>query len=444
MERPYPRSKRVRAWPLLGLAIFLAALMALPRGGGDGPHDAAATVARLLAQDSEHEVSALRALSELGRSGLEPMFDALVADRTPGAAGQDVPLTSSQRGLLRRAMGATEPGLLRAFLANSLERDPQQRAFEEALLVFGPRARSQDLRFLLDVTLSGLEHGCDPAVLGAACEEVFADALERLPQAWLELPGIWRATPEALQPAMVRAVGRSGDPVGLRFLAGLLGSTDDQDENVLAAMIELAQRSQVPQGDDVCEPLRRLVEWGNSTRAQSAAVVLGVLRDEGAIPALIDALDGESRGLQNQAGRALEAITGLSFRNEPRRWRAWYEEEHAWFEEHGDAALEALHSEEETRAFESVRSLARRRLHRQEIAEELATLLGHESPSLRRCIPGALAQLGSTKVVPALVDALEDEDAEVARGACKALGTLTGLDLPQEPEAWRSALLPGQ
>ncbi len=437
---PRPTRRRAQAWPLLGLALFLTALMALPRAGGNPDSEAAAVVARLLAQDAAQEAAVLRSLCALGRNGLDPMFAALLEDRLPGDPGRVVPLSDSQRALLRRAMAASEPGLLRAFLTSALERDPVPRAFLETLLVFGPRARSQDQRFLIDTAARGLERGGDPQALFGACEEALAGVLVRSPRSQADLPGLWRSSPSGFQAVIAGAVTRAGDPAGLRFLAGLLGATDEQDGLVLAAMTQLVSHPGLPASDDVCEPLRRLLAQGGAARIQSAAILLGKLGDEEAIPWLIEALENDSRGVQNQAGRALEEITGLSFRNEPRRWRAWYEEELAWFEERGESALEALHSEQEQEVFEAVRTLARRRLHRQEIAEELSALLAHDSVSLRRVVPGALAQIGSAVAVPALIDTLDDPDPDVARIGWKALEALTGLDLPLDPEAWRSAV----
>ncbi len=440
-SRQRPGRSPLRVWPLALILAVLSALMALPWIGGDAEREAEGIVARVLAQDVAQEALALRTLSSLGPTGIEVMFAALVQDRVPVATKEASGLSESQRALLRRALSSVEAQPLRSFLSNALEQERDPRAATEALAVLGPCASREDLRFMLEAAVRGLELGGALEHVQPALEEALSGPLAREPRAFAELPQLWRRSRPELQPAIVNAVAAAGSPAGLPFLAGLLGRSDELDEVVLAAMLRLAQMATPPVSEEVAGPLRRVIERGSAARIQSAAITLGRLQDEEAIPLLIDALEHESRGVQNQAARGLEQITGLSFRNEPTRWRAWYEQELAWFEEHGERSLQALHSERSEEVFEAVRTLAKRKLFRHQTAENLALLLNHESRSIRLVVPPALTQLGSPVAVPLLIDSLLDADEETARSAWNALKSLTGLELPLDHEAWRAAAL---
>ncbi len=441
MEGSRQRSGRslLPAWPLALILALLSALVALPWIGGDAERETEAIVARMLAQDVAQEartIRTLRTLASFGPRGIEVMFAALVHDSVPLGTQEAPGLSESQRALLRRALSSMEAQPLRSVLSGALEQERDPRAAIEALAVLGPCARREDLRFMLEAAVRGLELGGALEHVQPALEEALSGPLAREPRAFAELPQLWRRSSPELQPAIVNAVAAAGSPAGLPFLAGLLGRSDELDEVVLAAMLSLAQGATPPVSEEVAGPLHRMIERGSAARIQSAAITLGRLQDEEAIPLLIDSLEHESRGVQNQAARALERITGLSFRNEPTRWRAWYEQELGWFEEHGERSLEALLSERSEEVFEAVRTLAKRKLFRHQTADQLAPLLEHESHSIRRVVPHALAQLGSTVALPVLIDSLLDADEETARSSWNALKSLTGLELPFDHEAW--------
>ena len=118
------------------------------------------------------------------------------------------------------------------------------------------------------------------------------------------------------------------------------------------------------------------------------------------------------------------------------RWVAWHEAEQRWFEEDAPDVLADLASEDDARVLAAVRELASHRLHRDELAEALAELLGHGTPSVRLCACSALQSLGSPLALPALVRALGDEDEAVARAAWSTLRRMTGLELPLDEALW--------
>ena len=147
--------------------------------------------------------------------------------------------------------------------------------------------------------------------------------------------------------------------------------------------------------------------------------------------------------MQSRAVRALQEITDLSFKGSVSRWQAWYEEEQAWFDGEAGNAFDALRGGSDAEIFAALRSLSKRRLHREEIASGIASLLDHPTPAMRVLACQSLAQLKSPAAVLFLIDALHDGSDEVAEGALGALRALTGLDLPLDATAWERACAPG-
>ena len=281
----------------------------------------------------------------------------------------------------------------------------------------------------------------EPAPVDESADVFFQEVvslLERGKSGYAELPALWNRAPRH-RASLVRAVGQAGEIEGLRFLKGVFG----QDEAVQAVLLmEIARLAPVADADlarDLAEPIRWQLRSGETKLVQTAAMAVGRLGDEESIPLLITLLEEGSGGMRVHATRALEAITGVSLRDDPVRWSAWYERENLWFEENVDELFEQLDSQHEEVIFGAVRGLAKMRLHRDETAARLLALLDHDSPSVRRIACQALGQLGSRAAVPPLIDLLVDDDEGVAQSAWVALRWLTGLELPMDHAVWRQA-----
>lgn len=259
-------------------------------------------------------------------------------------------------------------------------------------------------------------------------------------RSYAELPRLWRRAP-SLRPALARAVGEAQNREGLRFLASVLGEDPEVDPVLLSEIGRLAPLADVGLALDVAEPLRWVAKSSNDVTAIQASVfALGRLHDEESIPLLIALLDDGSGGVRTRAARALEEITGLSYRDDSARWTAWFESEQDWFDDHADELLYQLESETEEEVFDAVRGLAKVRLHRDEVANEILMLLQDENPSVRRLACQGLSQLGSPVAVMPLVECLADQDDSVVQSAWIALRWLTGLNLPAEDQqAWLEA-----
>jgi len=258
-------------------------------------------------------------------------------------------------------------------------------------------------------------------------------------RSYAELPSLWRRAP-SLRKSLVRAVGEAQDRRGLKFLAGALGEDADVDGIILSEIGRLAPLADVELAGDVAEPLRWVARSADDVTAiQSSVYALGRLHDEESIPLLIALLEESSSGVRTRAARALEEITGLSYRDDPERWIAWYDNEQCWYEEHIDQLLMQLESGEEEQVFDAVRGLAKLRLYRDDTAAEILLLLRDESPAIRRLACQGLSQLGSTVAVVPLVGCMADPDDSVVQSAWIALRWLTGLDLPADHAAWVAA-----
>ena len=79
-------------------------------------------------------------------------------------------------------------------------------------------------------------------------------------------------------------------------------------------------------------PIEEALEEDDARVLRPAALALGHAQHAAALPALIALLSHESRGVRTASEWALAQITGLRFRADAARWRAWLRAEEAWFE----------------------------------------------------------------------------------------------------------------
>lgn len=430
------------------LAVLLPAL-ALPAAGTDlnppRPGSPAAEAVRLLRDSRRPDAPRGGDLVVLLEPHVDPalpeLVDLLVARRIPALETDGEPQTLSVPQ--RRDLLAAMAGLPRERLSGAVDRllveDPPPLAHRAvAVRLLGLAGGPAALERMIDLASPGEEAGLEPR-LGEAFEWAVGALLEE------DTPGTCEGLIHArfargqveLLPGVLRAVGDHGHPAGVAVVLAVA----ERHHGLRVASFAQARRlgaSGDPAVDAALARLaRRHLDPDEPVLARAAALVLGELADPEAVPLLIDRLDGSA--LAAEAHWALQRTTGLKLSPDPDRWGLWYEQERRFFGVPYRRCLTDLHGDHAARAVVAIRELSRHRLHRHEVAAELATALREAPPQLRRLLCHALEALGSRHAVPALVERLRDEDPEVSAAALRALRSLTEIDLPADPEAWREA-----
>jgi hypothetical protein len=129
------------------------------------------------------------------------------------------------------------------------------------------------------------------------------------------------ADPERRRVAALLA-GRAGDPAAFMPLAD--AALDGSPEVAAAALDGLAGVRRHEEFQAVVERLRRSLVGGDEARGARAAAALARLGDAGAVPLLVQSLDGPSP-VAAGARAALEALTARRFADAP-AWLAWWRE----------------------------------------------------------------------------------------------------------------------
>ncbi len=371
---------------------------------------------------------------ELWRAFAEVRSDATVAGKN-----QPFRLTASESEALRSALlaGAREMGSSGAAPESPVEAEPSRAI--ASLDVLGALGEGQDLALAADIALA--HAGTSETDLLAQAFELAAEGiLARDVKAWAKLRGLLGELPLALLARLLAVVGRSDSPEKLESLLAFLGHDAKLDAAALSQIARDRERPSTTLAPESMARLRALLGAPHGPTREQAALVAGRLEDEEATSALLALLEDESHGARANARWALKRISGLDYRAEDPRWRRWYEAELQWWAECAPALLQALHSSDRVELVAAVNELAKRRLFRKDLVQELAPLTRAPDRELAALACNALGTLESPAAVPALLDALARPEDGVRGSASAALTKITGRNLPPSRESWMRAL----
>jgi HEAT repeat protein len=119
---------------------------------------------------------------------------------------------------------------------------------------------------------------------------------------------------------VVEALGKTGDESAVKPLLKMLNEEDDFIRSAVPVALAATRDKRSVQ------PLIEMLRKDSDRSVQfSAAFALGELRDERAIPHLIDALKVGYRDVRDKAAEALVKITGKDFGTDYGAWHQWYE-----------------------------------------------------------------------------------------------------------------------
>lgn len=379
----------------------------------------------------------IRKIAALGDGVLPLLFRVAVEERVPET---EIPLTPDQVQIVLEAFGrgreaealAILPGEVGAYGAVPA----RVTAFE--LVRRHPAPGGVKLLYLI-AEIEGL--GPWSRSSGAALfEAALAKHLAGFELEFDALPRRWDELSQDLLVSTVRGVGASEQGRGIPLLVDELERETRATGVFLAQLAKLVPFASEEEEERLRFALREALDAEHEGLRKSAAVTLGRLGDVESIPALVRALESGSAGLRRTAHWSLRRITALSFPDDARRWASWYEAEQEWLAATAPRLLDDLQSPDDAAVAAAARELSLHPLHRERYAPALTVLLDEESETLRVLACDCLAQLGDESVLDELYEAFAYDVESVHRRAWKALQSLTGLDLPPDPELWREAL----
>lgn len=371
-------------------------------------------------------------LPELSALLVDQSVPALSADQRPQV------LSVPQRDILLAAFESLPPASLRQEAKRLLQVDSGPHTRRAVIRLLGTCATAGDMADL--VSLTRPEPNAAPGALELqALRRSLTCIVRRDPRAMDELADLIHDQEPSLVSTALEVIGEVGDPRGLELLLEV--ATRSQDLATLAiAQVRKVGRARRPEVNHAFgELLRSDLDPNEPSRCQAAIIALGELGHFAAAPRLIDLLQ-DSEALREDCLWALRRMTGLRFSDDPMRWRRWHGLELAWYVREYPYLVRDLHGRDPVRATAAVTAISSHRIHRHELAEELARALLEATPARQRALCAALCAMGSEEGVPALVEVLGFAVGDVRLAAQRALVSLTGLSLPAEQWAWEAAL----
>ena len=440
---------RTAGAPLLVWATLCAPAAAVgqdaaPAVVAEEPDHAVAEVHRVLRRARDREAppppeSALE-LAPVARAGLPLLIEVLEGRKVPAIGEERAQgLSEVQEAIILHTLAALERAAVLAEVQEMLARGRTPASRDAAVRVIGAVGRALDVPMLFELCVAPGEKELSEH-LTKSFRVAVGELVRRDPEALLQVDRLWSYQPEHLLVPMLEGLGEARDPRSLELLDEILVRHEKFLVTILAQIQRIGPSSSLDVNDQLASRLRHELD-PSRPGCRAAVFALATLRDYESVPTLIDLLAGDSAGIAQDAHHALRELTGLELRLDVELWDSWYLSEMAWIDEHSSDVLRKLDSPLHADVAAAIGELARRRLYNDTWALELVPLLRHNAPSVRTLTARALAALRSPYVVEGLIDALEDSDRDVQAAAHRALRATTRLNLPQDAEAWRTALL---
>ena len=415
--------------PLLGAtSLVLSLALALPAGAGVAAenadvHEIAEEVGRILSRSERSAAgSNERPAAELARLGPEAV-EALctrLASRGLENDGMAVPLTPAHEEV---ALAALEL-IGRRSVFESLDRmvgdrrDPKTRTM--ALRVVGRVGEAPDVAKLFHLASPGGEQGRDRPV-ERAFEKALAELLRKQPNG-IELIDLelYRSA-GCHEPAVLRALGSTGDARGLKFFAELLRVRDSHDLIVISQVQRLAAATRAAGPEALAGYLLAWLDDRDPAYCQAASLALAELCASVAVPHLIGLLGSESDGVRRNAHWALCRMSGRSLTASESIWRFWWAEEKRWYEARLPELRKQLDARNVGTVAAAIGEISKHPVFQHELARELHGSLRHDEATIRLLACEALGRLGSSVGTAMLVEALDDREPSVRARALSAL-----------------------
>ena len=383
-------------------------------------------------------------LVRLGPAVIPELFELLVLWADPSRAATDGPdaarLVGIHKTMILTAFGRLPWDRTRAFLVDLSEERQDVERRTQAMHLLGRLGTSTELALL-----ARLGSGTTPAEIPVersvrdAFEDALALVLLRDPAAVEALSPLFRKAHPSLIESLVRCTGDTGTEAAALVLANVLGTRENVNALVLTQLA-----SMVSIDEDRDETVARLVR-DQLSRMDTRTVVLAALvatklRDQEAVPVLMELMDRPEQSVHRAASQALGSITGRPYGTDRLAWIDWYDAELSWWQEGMQTDLARLQSGTFSEAASVIRRAAAHRLFADDVARMLVRGLDRREYQIVEMTCLALASVGSRAVLPELVECLEHTYASVRTAASKSLARITGKTLPADIRVWRREL----
>jgi len=384
-------------------------------------------------------------IAHAGPLALEAAFEVLVQRSVPEARADDASQTLSgpQRALVLQAIALLPITDVRAHLAVRLRaaRTDAQAVHLAVVYVLGAVGSANDLQRLAALAPRKSE---DADVLTrdarSALTEGAVAILARDPRAWRVIDDVVRTANRSAARCLIEAVGARRDPRALEILYSAVSAHPDLSPLAVASVQRVG-----PSLDG--EVTLQFTSWMASEFAfarkesrQGLLQAIGVLDDGSHAHVLVDALDDEEFEVREAAAWALRKMTGFGYPATPEPWRAWLHDEQRWNDDERAAARAALESSDVAEVVVALRAYAGRRAWRESLALDVALVLERNEPNLQRLACEVLQSLNAYCAIRPMASLLDAPQTAVRDAARRALGSITGLELPQDAQLAMEAL----
>jgi len=355
-------------------------------------------------------------------------------------------LSLVQEQLLLAAFAGCRPGLAlnarNTYLARLRKearvQDPEApvepAGAEAIMLATGAMGRPEDMQLLFTLAPERPRPG-------GAFERSLIRLLAAHPESFQRLRDSWLGGGDLRVSACISAVTQLGDPRALAFLEDAMRWSESSRTSAAAAVQALGRSLDPALNESLGLYLVDLLDPRLPTTCRAAAMALGRLGYEPALAPLVGLLEEDDARLREAALFALHRATGLRFGEDSRPWRIWLADEAEWLRTDSTRYFRELAHPDPAKRASALASLAERRTARTKLVARIEPLLVDPEPMVVIAACRALARLDRVEAVRALIETLVTNTKEVDQAAWEALVEITGLSLPSDPRAWRTAVM---
>lgn len=273
-------------------------------------------------------------------------------------------------------------------------------------------------------------------------EDALARQLEQRPASAARLEQkVLHGKPE-LVPSILRVLAKTPSLRSATIAVRAFGRNTELDLVVSQQLAAMSRNGCVAPTEYVLAAVRRRLTHADARVQRAAIVVLGQWSDQESFAELTEYLSSRDVLLAAAAQASLKTMAGVDLGPDAPTWRAWEDEQHEWWSEHGESLSLQLDSEDPGQVFAALTQMLEHPYFRHAIAERVGTLLGRSDASIFAAACDALVSLRSGYGVQPLVEVLGLADAQRSALAYAALRKLTGLNLPPAHDGWSRALAP--
>lgn len=430
--------------------IALGALLEAPLSrAGDGP------VGIYEVREALHAAAGSRMQAEARLAALEaPVVEPLFQLWSMGAWPEDLPLVPGDAQTLRRPgedlseedrqiIVSTLSGL-HAELATYLRRDvvgAESRAPRVAALqLLGQIGRGSDLGLVTELASPAPRAKKADTTLCATFQLTVQTLLTKDEVTYSRAVREWDRMHPALRTYLLQALRVDAKVESLSVLLEVLAWPLDLEVRLLEEIDRLGDMLPLLEPKRVHDALSYFLFDQDPSVRCAAAKVCSHLRGPEVVGELMTLLEDDAAEVVEAALQSLRSSTGLGFPRSRARWRLWYEEEREWAREHRVPTLSDLGSQDLAAVHSALSGALAHRLYSADWEEPITALLDSVDADRRRLGCIGLAQLGSRRALPRLLEQLEDRDGSVRDAAQIALRTLTGLTAEPDRAAWAELL----